>query len=558
MTYTFLGSHPPEHPACRGRFRHRLCLCLALVDMLAPAWGAKFDVVVVGAGSGGVSAALQAARLGARVALLEETDWIGGQMTAAGVSTMDGGAGFGDSGIYGEFIGKVKAHYARLGKSVATCYWSEQTLCFEPRVGQAVLRAMLAQYPQIELFQRQTVVGVGREGMRITGVSTRRGDAQRVGLGTDHTASWESKVVVDATEYGDVLALLPAPYRAGTATSDPPDPDACIQDITYVAIVRKYPDGVPESLRLKHPPPGYGPAIRDKFAAKVRRDGGKSPSGGPVDWPTHNAYRGLPDSALPGSYTGIQPDRITRTGINMANDLPATVALFDRARRKGIQCEAKLRTLQFLYYMQGEPGQAQWGVADDEGYDTPYNREENNCASIPAEFKAVERNLPPIPYVRESRRLIGLHTLTAGEIKRVGQPPRGQARFPDAVAVGDYAVDLHGCWKAEPGLDRSADLPKGWVTGPFEIPFGSFIPLAVDGVVAAEKNLSQSRYANGATRLQPITMLTGQAAGAIAALAVRKHVQPRAVPPGEVQAALRAAGVKIGLDDFRDRLQGRP
>ena len=47
------------------------------------------DVLVVGGGTGGVSAALAAARHGYRVCLLEETDWLGGQLTAQGVSALD-------------------------------------------------------------------------------------------------------------------------------------------------------------------------------------------------------------------------------------------------------------------------------------------------------------------------------------------------------------------------------------------------------------------------------------------------------------------------------------
>ena len=51
----------------------------------------RYDVVIAGAGMGGVGAAVQAARLGASVLLLEETDWIGGQAMAAGVTSMDEG-----------------------------------------------------------------------------------------------------------------------------------------------------------------------------------------------------------------------------------------------------------------------------------------------------------------------------------------------------------------------------------------------------------------------------------------------------------------------------------
>src|SRR5512133_3621772 len=46
-------------------------------------------VVVVGAGPGAGGAAVQARRAGARVGLFPQSDWLGGQASAAGVSTMD-------------------------------------------------------------------------------------------------------------------------------------------------------------------------------------------------------------------------------------------------------------------------------------------------------------------------------------------------------------------------------------------------------------------------------------------------------------------------------------
>src|SRR5262249_31348908 len=47
------------------------------------------EVLVVGGGMGGAAAALAAARAGRSVLLTEETDWLGGQMTAQGVSALD-------------------------------------------------------------------------------------------------------------------------------------------------------------------------------------------------------------------------------------------------------------------------------------------------------------------------------------------------------------------------------------------------------------------------------------------------------------------------------------
>jgi hypothetical protein len=74
------------------------------------------------------------------------------------------------------------------------------------------------------------------------------------------------------------------------------------------------------------------------------------------------------------------------------------------------------------------------------------------------------------------------------------------------------------------------------------VPFESFIPEKIDGFIAAEKNISQSRRASGSTRMQPITVLTGQAAGAIAALSVKQGVQPRQLNPVQVQSALLDTG----------------
>ena len=63
----------------------------------------EYDVVVAGGGIGGIAAAIQAARLGASVLVVEPSDGIGGQATAAGVSTMDDLSRL-RSGIYLEFI----------------------------------------------------------------------------------------------------------------------------------------------------------------------------------------------------------------------------------------------------------------------------------------------------------------------------------------------------------------------------------------------------------------------------------------------------------------------
>jgi hypothetical protein len=500
----------------------------------------SYDVVIAGAGTGGVSAAIQAGRMGANVALLEESDWIGGQMSAAAVSTMDEGNDLTPpSGIYREFLLRMEAYYDARHKSVATCYWGDNSHCFEPSATRKILNDMIAEVNagtvkksgHITLLLQDRVVRVLASGDTVTGVVTEKGK------------TLQSKILIDATEYGDVLPLTPARYRSGHSVGVDHQ-NSCTQDLTYTMVIKKYPGGVPKELQMQHEPPEYQkylPTLREQW----RADGNNKTRKLPVNFANHNAYRGLPDSSNPELYVSTQYAQITRTVLNWFNDYPTHTDIFDRGARRQILCDAKLKTLANLYYLQHEMGETLWSVANDEGYDTEYNRTVNSCPNIPAEFKAIENNFPALPYIRESNRLIGEYTLTAGDVRREKQGGISVVGFPDSIAVGDYADDLHACdapGDMETELEHLSDRAPGFRSGPFEVPMRSLIPEKVDGLLAAEKNISESRLANGATRLQPITMLTGQAAGTLAALAVGQGVQPRAIPADRVQIALLQSG----------------
>jgi FAD dependent oxidoreductase/S-layer homology domain len=525
----------------------------------------SYDVVIVGAGTGGISAAIQSARMGARVALIEETDWIGGQMTAGGVPNIDEAGTIPPSGIYAEFITKVRAHYAGKGKSVSTCYFADYRNCPEPVVAQNILNQMIAETKALNISGKSAVLDVY---LRTRVASVQKVGNKVTGLKTTSGLTFSSKVLVDATEYGDIIPLTGTAYRSGnTINGVSTTPGACIQDITYTATIKKYPNGLPAGFLITTPPPGYTDTVRANFARLIANNGTTIPySTYPITFPTHNAYRGLPDSSATGTYTGLEYGKITKTILNLANDYPIPVTLLsvnpptlsiryleDMAYRKNANCEAKLKTLQLVYYIQKDLGFTNWSIANDEGYATPYNTTENTCANIPASLKTLERNMAIYPYVRESRRIIGLHTLTARETKRTGTPPRAQQLFPTSIAVGDYNNDLHSCDATstlEIGLENLSDKTDYY--GPFQVPLEALIPLSTDGFLAGEKNISVTRLMNGATRLQPITMLTGQAVGALAGLAVQSGKEPRAVAPEAVQRVLIESNSAISSFLFTD------
>ncbi|MBQ9403382.1 MAG: FAD-dependent oxidoreductase, partial [Synergistaceae bacterium] len=86
------------------KFIASVIIFLSLQAHEALALQSAYDVIIAGAGTGGISAAIQASRMGAEVLLIESTSMLGGQATAAGVSTMDDYSGQ-MSGLYAEFIG---------------------------------------------------------------------------------------------------------------------------------------------------------------------------------------------------------------------------------------------------------------------------------------------------------------------------------------------------------------------------------------------------------------------------------------------------------------------
>jgi hypothetical protein len=148
--------------------------------------------------------------------------------------------------------------------------------------------------------------------------------------------------------------------------------------------------------------------------------------------------------------------------------------------------------------------------------------------------------------------------MTVDDILRDEKLGRTLTSKPHSLALGEYPIDIHGkndsiYLEADLG-ETKEKIPNDWNGdgGLFQIPFEVFVPEKLEGLLAAEKNISVSRVVNGSTRLQPVTMLTGQAAGAIAAVSVIQKVQPRKLRPLDVQTELWRSRSRLSLFDFED------
>lgn len=136
-----------------------------------------------------------------------------------------------------------------------------------------------------------------------------------------------------------------------------------------------------------------------------------------------------------------------------------------------------------------------------------------------------------VPGKREYRRFLGDHVLTQQDIL-------DQVHFDDAVGFGGWSIDLH-----PPGGVYAAAAGSTHLHGPglYEIPFRSLYSVNVSNMLMAGRDISASHVAFGTTRVMATCAVTGEAAGAGAALAARYGIAPRAVGVerlGELQSAL--------------------
>lgn len=128
--------------------------------------------------------------------------------------------------------------------------------------------------------------------------------------------------------------------------------------------------------------------------------------------------------------------------------------------------------------------------------------------------------------VRETRRAIGDYIVTGDDIKFAH-------KFDDAIARGCYGIDIHG---QKDEQSRMEHLPEGDY---YEIPIRALIVKDADNLLVAGRCISSTREGHSAFRIQPTSAATGEACGALAALAVKHKMQIRNVNFKDVQKLIK-------------------
>jgi hypothetical protein len=149
--------------------------------------------------------------------------------------------------------------------------------------------------------------------------------------------------------------------------------------------------------------------------------------------------------------------------------------------------------------------------------------------------------------VRETRRVQGGYVLTEQDIL-------DKVRFEDSIGIDSNRQNPRGSRHNPDGMEGSAqdeenrELVASLFT--YEIPYRCLVPQGIDGLVIAGRAISADHGADGYTRNQPACMVTGEAAGAAAALSVKLDMLPRHLEIKLLQQSLRNLGVKLHISEL--------
>ncbi|WP_237068022.1 FAD-dependent oxidoreductase [Microbulbifer guangxiensis] len=506
----------------------------------------KVDAAVIGASLGGVLAAYQLCEQGIRTLLASEFDWIGGQLTSQGVPPDEHPyiESFGASESYYRFREAIRAHYLAdenfrdHGTMTEGCNpgdgWVSR-LCFEPTVAERYLRQLLQPHIAsglLVLEENSRPLRTWRNGRTITSVELENRTGERLWV--------QARYFLDATDTGELLAQADLPYRLGKESHPefgerqaPAQASmADQQPVTFVFALQK--NDPAHSARIAKPDaydfwknyqvPHYGyPLFSDYLPGHEGYSSVQLPLFGSGETLDLWRYRRIVASH------NWRDHRADISLINWAQNDYALAPLLDGPRSQAqVVTEARELSACLAYWLQQEAPRSWIGEA---GSGFPE-------LSLATDVLGTDDGFAQQVYVRESRRIVGLQTLTQSEIELDPAAGWNPARCEHSVGIGLYNMDIHPT--CESGMGSNAKVR------PFELPLEIFIPADADNLLPACKNLSVTHLVNAATRVHPIEWLVGEVSGLLAAFCIREQIAPASL-----------AAQKQTVVDFRRELVER-
>lgn len=551
------------------------CLLVSGLTTQAQNKDQSADLLIVGGTESGWAAAIQAARMGvSNIVIVNDIEWLGGQFTSEAVSAVDENRGiqkdrvpFPRSGLFKEFCDRIEDfNLKKYGAKQPGNAWTAFTT-FRPAEGEQVFREMLQPYidrQQVRLISWAYPVAaiLSEDKNTLLGLTFRGSRA-----GDKDTFTIRAKLTIDASDWGEAVKLSGAEYEYGpdlkskysepTAPKDRTEyPITDMNPITYCVVIESTGK---DSLIPK--PPLYDDRSYWLTTSMTKADYQT------LKWP-FKAHRPFNPPYLKDAQTFYQGEQTVYTqrrlidGLGLKINHPDVILLnwsiqdypFDvlpqhvvdalektekgaskknvvemtREQRQIIVEDAKRHSLGMLYHLQT----------------TVHDRMEDKSHTfrnfkLTDEFGTADK-LPPKPYIRESLRMKALYMMREQDGRHFNGPDEyAPIMYYDGVAPWQFVYDFHPTGRMF--------LPEEGADGPWQcylkplrhwgtkskrslFPLRSLIPVRVDGLLGAQKNLGYSSIVSSAVRLQDQCILIGQASGAAAAVALKRQIKPREIP----------------------------
>ncbi|MDF2723592.1 MAG: FAD-dependent oxidoreductase [Paenibacillus sp.] len=520
------------------------------------------DVVIIGGSLGGCAAALAAAKMGKTVIMTEETAWIGGQLTSQAVPPDEHRwiEQFGCTRSYRQFRDGVRDYYRRnlplTAEAAAVAHLNPgnakvSRISHDPRVALAVLHELLAPYTlsgKLVILSSCRAEAAEMDGDRVRSITVRHAVT---GTATVAVAPY----FIDATDCGDVLPLTGTEYvtgaeaRADTGERHALDGAANPQDmqaITHCFVV-DYIEGGEHTIEKPDEyafwrsfRPDFWPdqflslsGVRPSTLEHVRYDLFPGSGQGLAFWEGFSlvSYRRLADKT--SFATGTFPGDMTVVNWPQNDYFLGSIIDVDEAEKSRNLQRAKQLSLSLLYWLQTEAPRPD-GKAGYPGF------------RLRKDVFGTDDGMALYPYIRESRRIKAEFTIVEQYVNPLDRPDGRAETFHDSVGIGHYGIDLH------PSTGNRHYIHMASL--PFQIPLGSLIPIRVDNLLPACKNIGTTHITNGCYRLHPVEWNIGEAAGALAAFCLQRGESPRGVRNdeallGEFQDELARHGVELAWPD---------
>lgn len=503
-------------------YQNKTATLAVTVQANEPPNNTHVDVLIYGATSPGIIAAVEAARLGKTVLLLDQNTWTGG-MTANGL-------GFTDIGVQATIGGLALEFYQRINMAYGSTDGTPR-FTFSPHIAAQVFLDMLSGV-HVTPFLNVHIASVQKSGPLIQSVT--------LDDGTQYFAS----EFIDATYEGDLLALAQVDYVVGReASSEFNEPLAGVEaPVGFSVPIDPYvTPGNPASGLLPHitgtsvapvgsadknvmaynyrlclttnpansvpftPPPGYDGS---EFEILTRYSEALTAAGNPPDL-ADILTANIVDTDGPGVKLDLNNNGLASNLIS-TDDVGASLNYPDGSvtQRTSIANEHKRYMEALLYFLLTDPSMPQsvrtqtaaFGLCKDEFIQTG--------------------NWPPQLYVRVARRMRGNYILTQNDLSNAVN------LAVNPIAVGSYQMDSHLTQRlAFNGTIFSEGYSFTNTAGPYGVPYASLVPLAQQATnLLVSAAISATNQAYKSIRTEPVYMAMGHAVGAAASLAIDEHV----------------------------------